>query len=93
MAPRPDKSTAKTKILNAALTIIRAKGYAATTMDHLCAASNVTKGAFFSPLQEQEAIRAACEASVGWHAEKIDTDIVEALRQGGVGSDLDCKKA
>ena len=47
MAPRPDKSSAKTKILNAALTIIRAKGYAATTVDDLCAASDVTKGAFF----------------------------------------------
>jgi len=32
VAPRPDKSSAKTKILNAALTIIRAKGYAATTV-------------------------------------------------------------
>ena len=41
MAPRPDKSSAKTKILNAALTIIRAKGYAATTVDDLCAASDL----------------------------------------------------
>jgi len=47
VAPRPDKSSAKAKILNAALMVIRAKGYAATTVDDLCAASNVTKGAFF----------------------------------------------
>lgn len=47
MAPRPDGSSAKTKILNAALMLIRAKGYAATTVDDLCAASGVTKGAFF----------------------------------------------
>jgi TetR/AcrR family transcriptional repressor of nem operon len=47
VAPRPDNSSAKTKILNAALAIIRAKGYAATTVDDLCAASDVTKGAFF----------------------------------------------
>ena len=47
MAPRPDRSSANTKILNAALMVIRARGYGATTVDDLCAASGVTKGAFF----------------------------------------------
>jgi TetR/AcrR family transcriptional repressor of nem operon len=47
VTPRPQRSSAKTKILDVALTVIRAKGYAATTVDDLCAASNVTKGAFF----------------------------------------------
>jgi TetR/AcrR family transcriptional repressor of nem operon len=47
VAQRPDKSSAKTNILNAALMVIRAKGYAATSVEDLCAASNVTKGAFF----------------------------------------------
>src|SRR5262245_37775641 len=44
VAPRPQKASAKTKILDAALAVIRAKGYAATTVDDLCAASDVTKG-------------------------------------------------
>jgi TetR/AcrR family transcriptional repressor of nem operon len=47
VVPCPDRSSAKTKILNAALMVIRAQGYAATTVDDLCAASGVTKGAFF----------------------------------------------
>jgi TetR/AcrR family transcriptional regulator, transcriptional repressor for nem operon len=54
MAPRPQKASAKTKILDAALTVIRAKGYAATTVDDLCAASDVTKGAFFHHFKSKE---------------------------------------
>ena len=41
------KHSAKDKILEAALSVIRTKGYAATTVDDLCAAAGVTKGAFF----------------------------------------------
>ncbi len=39
--------TARLKLLDAAVALIRAKGYAATTVDDLCAAAGVTKGAFF----------------------------------------------
>ncbi len=42
--PQPD---AKSKLLDAALAIIRAKGYSATSVNDLCAAAGVTKGAFF----------------------------------------------
>jgi TetR/AcrR family transcriptional repressor of nem operon len=38
---------AKVKLLDAAIGIIRAQGYAATTVDDLCRAAKVTKGAFF----------------------------------------------
>lgn len=38
---------ARDKILDAAFQVIRSKGYAATTVDDLCAAAGVTKGAFF----------------------------------------------
>lgn len=41
------KPDAKSKLLEAALSGIRTKGYAATTVDELCAAAGVTKGAFF----------------------------------------------
>src|ERR1700722_19327265 len=37
----------KTKILDAALQVIRAKGYAATTVDDICHQAGVTKGSFF----------------------------------------------
>ncbi|MGF1594820.1 MAG: TetR/AcrR family transcriptional regulator [Kiloniellaceae bacterium] len=43
-AAKPD---AKLKLLDAALSVIRIKGYSATTVDELCAAAGVTKGAFF----------------------------------------------
>ena len=41
------KPDAKAKLLEAALSVIRAKGYAATSVDDLCRAAGVTKGAFF----------------------------------------------
>ena len=47
MAVSPPKPSARSKLLDAALTIIRAKGYAATSVEELCAAAGVTKGAFF----------------------------------------------
>jgi TetR/AcrR family transcriptional repressor of nem operon len=40
-------TSAKEKILDAALHLIRTKGYAATSVEALCAAASVTKGAFF----------------------------------------------
>jgi TetR/AcrR family transcriptional repressor of nem operon len=42
-APHASKSA----VLDAALQVIRAKGYAATTLDDICAAAGVTKGSFF----------------------------------------------
>lgn len=39
--------TARRKLLDAALALIRAKGFAATSVDELCARAGVTKGAFF----------------------------------------------
>ena len=50
---------AKTKILEAALSVIRAKGYAATTVDDLCAAAGVTKGAFFHHFKSKEELGVA----------------------------------
>jgi len=41
------RHTARDKVLDAALAVIRLKGYAATTVDDLCARAGVTKGAFF----------------------------------------------
>ena len=48
------KHSAKDKILEAALAVIRTKGYAATTVDDLCAAAGVTKGAFFHHFKSKE---------------------------------------
>jgi TetR/AcrR family transcriptional repressor of nem operon len=55
------KPSAREKILEAALNLIRAKGYAATSVDDLCAAAGVTKGAFFHHFASKEdlAVKAA----------------------------------
>ncbi|MEP0708118.1 MAG: TetR/AcrR family transcriptional regulator [Parvibaculum sp.] len=53
------KQDAKAKLLEAALTTIRTKGYAATTVDELCAAAGVTKGAFFHHFKSKEALGVA----------------------------------
>lgn len=148
------KPTAKTKLLDAALRVIRAKGYAATSVDDLCAEAGVTKGAFFhhfpskdalavaaanhwseittalfegapyhayadpldrilgyldcrlsllrGPVSEftclvgtlvQEAydsspaIRAACDACISGHAERLEADIAQAMQDHGIAAD------
>lgn len=50
---------AKEKLLNAALSLIREKGFSATTLDHLCARAGVTKGAFFHHFGSKEALGVA----------------------------------
>lgn len=56
----------KTKILDAAHCLIRSKGYAATTIDDLCAQAELTKGSFFHHFRGKEelAIAAAQHWSV-----------------------------
>lgn len=46
-ADRPVTPSARERLLGAAFGLVRAKGYNATTVDDLCAAAGVTKGAFF----------------------------------------------
>ncbi len=53
------KPNARTKLLNAAVTVIRSKGYAATTVDDLCAHAGVTKGAFFHHFKTKDDLGAA----------------------------------
>ena len=55
----PPKPTARDRLLDAALRIIREKGYAATTVDDLCAAAGVTKGAFFHHFKNKDELGAA----------------------------------
>ena len=47
------------KLLEAALKLIRLKGYNATSIDDLCAAAGVSKGSFFHHFKDKEALAIA----------------------------------
>jgi TetR/AcrR family transcriptional repressor of nem operon len=148
---KPSMAPARQKLLDAALAMIREKGYVATTVDELCARASVAKGSFFHHFEGKEAlavaaanywsqttaelfahapyhapkdpldrvlgyidfrrallegevpdftclvgtmvqeiydthpaIRDACDDSISGHAEKIEVDIAEAMKQRGI---------
>ena len=61
-AAKPAKPDARLKLLDAALSVIRTKGYSATTVDELCAAAGVTKGAFFHHFKNKDELGVAAAA-------------------------------
>lgn len=62
----PKPQVAKEKLLNAALSLIREKGFSATTVDDLCARAGVTKGAFFHYFKSKDELGVA--AAEHWSA-------------------------
>ena len=67
----PVRKDARTKLLDAALDVIRGKGYAATSVDELCRAAGVTKGAFFHHFRSKEELAVAATAHFREMAESI----------------------
>jgi TetR/AcrR family transcriptional repressor of nem operon len=64
MSPRPtlnapERGDARTRLLEAARDLIRASGFASTSVDDLCRAAGVTKGAFFHHFESKEALGVA----------------------------------
>ena len=55
----PERGDARTRLLEAARDAIRAKGFAATSVDELCQAAAVTKGSFFHHFKSKEALGVA----------------------------------
>lgn len=47
-------ANSKFKLLDAALQVIRSKGYTATTIDDICASASLTKGSFFHHFKSKE---------------------------------------
>ena len=52
----PQRGHARSRLLEAARDTIRARGFGATSVDELCRAAGVTKGAFFHHFPSKEAI-------------------------------------
>ncbi|MDJ0750048.1 MAG: TetR/AcrR family transcriptional regulator [Woeseiaceae bacterium] len=52
----PERGDARTRLLDAALLVIREKGFSGTSVDDLCAAAGVSKGAFFHHFESKEAL-------------------------------------
>ena len=65
MATSPPRDS-KNKLLNAALHVIRTKGYAAATVDDICQAAGVTKGSFFHHFKSKDDL--ALSAVAHWGA-------------------------
>jgi TetR/AcrR family transcriptional regulator, transcriptional repressor for nem operon len=71
----PKTETARTRLLNAAHGVVRRQGYAATSVDDLCRAAGVTKGAFFHYFPTKDALAVASAEAWTAHAQtRIFTD-------------------
>jgi len=57
--PPPPKAGVRQKLLDAARSLIREKGYSSTSVDELCIQAGVTKGAFFHHFKSKEALAVA----------------------------------
>jgi TetR/AcrR family transcriptional repressor of nem operon len=59
MSATDQRHESKTRLLNAALHVIRAKGYSATRIEDICEAAGLTKGSFFHHFDSKEALALA----------------------------------
>ncbi len=59
MATTEQKRESKTKLLQAAIHVIRAKGYTATRIEDICETAGLTKGSFFHHFKSKEELAIA----------------------------------
>ena len=82
----PERGSARTRLLEAARDIIRAKGFVATTIDDICSAADVTKGAFFHHFRSKDALGVAAaefwaETTTGFFATAPYHDPADSLER------------
>jgi len=59
ITPQSPKAEGRQKLLNAAPSLIRERGYSSTSVDGLCTQAGVTKGAFFHHFKSIDALAVA----------------------------------
>jgi TetR/AcrR family transcriptional repressor of nem operon len=64
-------SETRTKLLDAAMHVMRLKGYAATTVDDICKAAGLTKGSFFHYFASKESLGIAAAGHFASMAEGL----------------------
>jgi TetR/AcrR family transcriptional regulator, transcriptional repressor for nem operon len=67
----PSQHESKTRLLDAALRLVRTKGYEATTVDDVCEAAGLTKGSFFHHFEGKEELAVAAARHFGEMAESV----------------------
>lgn len=67
----PVLHTSKSRILNAALDVFRLRGYAATTVDDICASAGLTKGSFFHHFLSKDELALAAADHFGAMATRL----------------------
>jgi TetR/AcrR family transcriptional repressor of nem operon len=65
------QADARTRLLDAAMQVIRAQGYSATTVDDICQAAGLTKGAFFHHFESKQDLAVAAAAHFSQMAERL----------------------
>jgi TetR/AcrR family transcriptional repressor of nem operon len=65
------QSETKTRLLDAALSAIRTKGYSATSVDDICQAAGVTKGGFFHHFHSKEDLAVAAAGHFSSMADRL----------------------
>lgn len=68
-----DSAQTRTRLLDAARDVIRARGYAATTVDDICAAAGVSKGSFFHHFASKEEMAVAAIGQFATMADALFT--------------------
>jgi TetR/AcrR family transcriptional repressor of nem operon len=59
ITPQSPKAGGRQKLLDAAVSLIRERGYSSTSVDELCSHAGVTKGAFFHHFKSKDALAVA----------------------------------
>jgi TetR/AcrR family transcriptional regulator, transcriptional repressor for nem operon len=75
-SPAPPPLPARSRLIGAAVRLVREQGYHATSVDQLCAAAGVSKGAFFHHFASKAALAEATAAH--WSANIIEARFANA---------------